>query len=212
MVKNTDTTNSQPPSQFYLLKENRFSPLFWTQFFGAFNDNLFKSALLILIAFSASYQVSMEINALNNIAAALFIMPFFLFSALAGEVAEKYEKSLLIRRIKLCEIVIMLCASIAFYFNQVIGLLLLLFCAGTQSTFFAPIKYSIIPQHLHKKELVGGNALIESGTFLAILLGTILGGLLTKVDNGPMWISLCIVIIAITGWLSSKKIPFALAK
>ena len=120
--------NHQERSQFYLLKQQRFAPLFWTQFLGAFNDNVFKSSLLILIAFSASYQVSMEINALNNLAAMLFILPYFLFSALAGEVAEKYEKSFLIRRIKLFEIVIMACAGVAFYFNQVTGLLLLLFC------------------------------------------------------------------------------------
>ena len=201
--------NHQERSQFYLLKKQRFAPLFWTQFFGAFNDNVFKSSLLILIAFSASYQVSMEINALNNLAAMLFILPYFLFSALAGDVAEKYEKSILIRRIKLFEIAIMACAGVAFYFSQVAGLLLLLFCAGAQSTFFAPIKYSIIPQHLHSDELVGGNALVESGTFLAILLGTILGGVLTKIENGPMWISLVILVIAFIGWLSSRKIPTA---
>lgn len=201
----------QERSQFYLLKKQRFAPLFWTQFLGAFNDNVFKSSLLILIAFSASFQVSMEINALNNIAAMLFILPFFLFSALAGEIADKYEKSLLIRRIKLFEIAIMACAGIAFYFNQVVGLLILLFCAGAQSAFFAPIKYSIIPQHLRSDELVGGNALVESGTFLAILLGTILGGLLTKADDGPLWISLCILMVAIVGWLASRQIPNATA-
>ena len=199
----------QEHSQFHLLKKQRFAPLFWTQFLGAFNDNIFKSSLLILIAFSASYQVSMEINALNNIAALLFILPFFLFSALAGEIAEKYEKSMLIRRIKLFEIAIMVSASIAFYFSNVAGLLLLLFFAGAQSTFFAPIKYSIIPQHLHSDELVGGNALVESGTFLAILLGTILGGLLTKMDDGPFWISASVLFVSVVGWLCSKKIPAA---
>ena len=203
------SNDQQERSQFSLLKERRFAPLFWTQFFGAFNDNVFKSSLLILIAFSASYQVAMEINALNNIAAMLFILPFFLFSALAGEIAEKYEKSMLIRRIKLFEIAIMVLASVAFYFSNVAGLLLLLFFAGVQSTFFGPIKYSIIPQHLKPSELVGGNAWIESGTFLAILLGTILGGLLTKMDNGPTWISVAIVIVSILGWLASRKIPTA---
>lgn len=199
----------QERSQFYLFKQRRFAPLFYTQFLGAFNDNVFKSALMILVAFSASYTVSVDTNTINNIASMLFILPFFLFSALAGELADKYEKSLLIRRIKLFEIIIMIGAGIGFYFNHVVGLLLLLFCTGIQSAFFAPIKYSIIPQHLRSDELVGGNALIESGTFLAILFGTILGGLLSKLDNGPMIISFAVLLVAILGWLSSRKIPYA---
>ncbi|OUS31584.1 MFS transporter [Gammaproteobacteria bacterium 45_16_T64] len=199
----------QERSQFYLFKQRRFAPLFYTQFLGAFNDNVFKSALMILVAFSASYTVSVETNTINNIASMLFILPFFLFSALAGELADKYEKDMLIRRIKLFEIVIMIGASIAFYFNHVVGLLILLFCTGVQSAFFAPIKYSIIPQHLKSEELIGGNALIESGTFLAILFGTILGGLLSKLDDGPLFISFAIILVAVLGWLSSTKIPYA---
>lgn len=196
-------------SQFALLKTRRFAPFFLTQFFGAFNDNVFKNALLILFTFSAAYRADMNASLLNNLAAGLFILPFFLFSAFAGEVADKYEKSWLIRKIKQGEIVIMGLAAVAFWFNSAFALLLILFLMGTQSTFFGPVKYSIIPQHLSSRELVGGNALVESGTFLSILLGTLLGGILSKLDNGPEWVSLTVIIIAIAGWLSSRQIPLA---
>ncbi|MCG8312432.1 MAG: MFS transporter [Pseudomonadales bacterium] len=197
------------PSQFNLLKSARFAPFFWTQFFGAFNDNVFKNALLILFTFSTAYHTGIDTNLLNNLAAALFILPFFLFSALAGEIADKYEKSMLIRRIKLFEIGVMTMAAIAFWFNSTYGLLFVLFLMGTQSTFFGPVKYSIIPQHLKSKELVGGNALVESGTFLAILLGTILGGVLSKLESGSSWVAGTVMFIAIIGWLVCRKIPDA---
>lgn len=196
-------------SQFALLKTRRFAPFFLTQFFGAFNDNVFKNALLILFTFSAAYQTEMDASLLNNLAAGLFILPFFLFSAFAGEIADKYEKSGLIRKIKLGEIVIMCLAAAAFWFNSAYGLLLILFLMGTQSTFFGPVKYSIIPQHLSSRELVGGNALVESGTFLSILLGTIAGGILSKMDNGPELVSGTVIVIAILGWFSSRNIPDA---
>ena len=196
-------------SQFALLKTRRFAPFFLTQFFGAFNDNVFKNALLILFTFSAAYQTEMDASLLNNLAAGLFILPFFLFSAFAGEIADKYEKSGLIRKIKLGEIVIMCLAAAAFWFNSAYGLLLILFLMGTQSTFFGPVKYSIIPQHLSSRELVGGNALVESGTFLSILLGTIAGGILSKMDNGPELVSVTVIVIAIMGWFSSRNIPDA---
>ncbi|MCG8671086.1 MAG: MFS transporter [Pseudomonadales bacterium] len=202
-------SNPENTSQFALLGTKRFAPFFWTQFFGAFNDNVFKNALLILFTFSAAYQTGTDVSLLNNAAAALFILPFFLFSALAGEVADKYEKSWLIRRIKLFEIVVMTLATIAFWFNSSYALLCILFLMGTQSTFFGPVKYSIIPQHLKPRELIGGNALVESGTFLAILVGTIVGGLLSKLDNGPQWVSLVVVLIAFVGWLTSRGIPDA---
>lgn len=204
-----DHSNNKSVSQFALLKTKRFAPFFWTQFFGAFNDNVFKNALLILFSFNAAYNIGVEAKLMNNIAAFLFIVPFFLFSALAGEIADKHEKSWLIRRIKQFEIGIMILAAIAFWFNNTYGLLLILLLMGTQSTFFGPVKYSIIPQHLNSKELVGGNALVESGTFLAILLGTILGGLLSKLDNGPQWVSFTVIFIAVLGWISSTKIPKA---
>jgi len=209
-----DDASRETHSQFSLLNNSRFAAFFWTQFLGAFNDNVFKSALLIFFAFSVgstNWSSGIDVNLINNLAAGLFILPFFLFSAFAGEIADKYEKSFLIRRIKLMEIVIMLCAAIAFYLKSTYGLLLVLFLMGGQSTFFGPIKYSIIPQHLKKDELVGGNALVESGTFLAILSGTITGGIVSKLDNAPQWISLLIILIACLGYLSSRRIPLAQA-
>ena len=202
-------TQDKSSSQFALLKARHFAPFFLTQFFGAFNDNVFKNALLILFTFSTAYRADMNASMLNNLAAGLFILPFFLFSAFAGEVADKYEKSWLIRKIKLGEIVIMGLAAMAFWFNSTYGLLLILFLMGTQSAFFGPVKYSIIPQHLSSRELVGGNALVEAGTFLSILLGTILGGILSKLDHGPEWVSVTVIVIAIVGWLSSRQIPQA---
>ncbi|MFP4389485.1 MAG: MFS transporter, partial [Desulfococcaceae bacterium] len=162
--------------QFGLLKTRRFAPFFWTQFLGAFNDNLFKNALLILIAYRAGRDLGLDPDVLINVAAGLFILPFFLFSATAGQVSDKFEKSMLIRRIKLLEIGIMTAAALAFFANSLMALLPLLFLMGTQSTFFGPVKYSIIPQHLTPEEVVGGNGLVGMGTFLAILLGTLTGG------------------------------------
>ena len=196
-------------SQFKLLGKKRFAPFFWTQFLGAFNDNVFKNALLALVAFNAAYSTNLGTSAIDNLAAGFFILPFVIFSALAGQLADKFEKSALIRYIKLFEIFTMLTASVALYYNSVWGLLIILFFLGTQSAFFGPVKYSIIPQHLHPDELVGGNAWVESGTFIAILLGTITGTLLTQADNGPLWIALIVVLIAITGWMTSRKVPLA---
>ena len=155
-----------------LIKQRRFAPYFLTQFLGAFNDNVFKNALVILLTFKI---VSEHSNILVNLAAVIFILPFFLFSPLAGQIADKNEKSALIRKIKAIEIGIMIIGVIGLYLNSIPVLLTVLFLMGTQSTFFGPIKYSILPQHLKSDELMGGNAMVEGGTFLAILLGTILG-------------------------------------
>lgn len=212
-IENNSQTQVES-SQFSLFKKARFAPFFWTQFLGAFNDNVFKNSLLIFFTFSlgsASLSSGGDANLINNVAAGLFILPFFLFSAFAGEVADKYEKSWLIRRIKLMEIIIMICVAIAFYFESTFGLLLVLFLMGSQSTFFGPVKYSIMPQHLKADELVGGNALVESGTFLAILIGTIVGGVISKLENGPQWISLLVIIIACFGYFTSRGIPLATA-
>ncbi len=199
-----------PHSQFQLLKENRFRPFFLTQFFGAFNDNVFKNALFILIAFQSSYAGSTDSTSIINLAAILFIMPYLIFSALAGQVADRFEKSSLIKRIKLAEISIMLIAAYGFYSQNIPVLLFTLFLMGTQSSLFGPIKYSIIPQHLNKDELVGGNALVESATFGAILLGTMLGAVLIGITDGAKFIIPCtIIILAIFGYLSSLKIPVA---
>ena len=147
-------------SVFSLLVKRRFGPFFFTQFLGAFNDNVFRQALILLIA--SGVVAGTEVNTLNNVALALFILPFFLFSALAGQLADKYDRAMLVRRIKLVEIFIMTFAAVGFFFNAVYFLLAVLFCMCLQSTFFGPIKYSIIPQHLPSRELVSGNALVLS--------------------------------------------------
>ena len=216
MAKHVATNNlpkeieANSHSQFQLLKENRFRPFFLTQFFGAFNDNVFKNALFILIAFQSSYSGSNDSTNIINLAAILFITPYLLFSALAGQIADCYEKSLLIRRIKSAEIFIMLIAAFGFYFQNIPLLLFALFLMGTQSSLFGPIKYSIIPQHLKKNELIGGNALVETATFGAILLGTMLGGVLIGMSSGAKLLIPCAILtLAILGYISSLKIPLA---
>ena len=197
-------------SQFGLLRTRRFFPLFVTQALGALNDNIFKNALMLMLLFSASSQMAIDSNLLMNIAAGLFILPFFLFSASAGILADGIEKSALIRKIKFFEIVLMLMAAVCFYFAWYPALIGLLFLMGTQSAMFGPVKYSILPQLLEPDELVGGNALIEMATFLAILAGTILGGYFSGLDNAAIVVSAVVVVIAFAGYLSSRGIPEAL--
>lgn len=209
-TKLQETSEDHTHSQFNLLRENRFRPFFLTQFFGAFNDNVFKNALFILIAFQSSYSGSTDSTSIINLAAILFITPYLLFSAIAGQIADRFEKSLLIKRIKLIEIFIMLIASCGFYFQNIPLLLFALFLMGTQSSLFGPIKYSIIPQHLKKNELVGGNALVETATFGAILLGTMLGGILIGLEAGAKLLIPCsILTLATLGYINSLKIPLA---
>jgi MFS family permease len=169
---------------FTLLGQRRFSPLFWVQFSSAMNNNLFKSALMVLIAFQNFNSTSLTAPELINMAAGLFILPFVLFSPLAGFLADKYEKSQLIKKFKLLEVCIMILAALAFYVHSLYFLLWVLFLLGIQSTLFGPLKYSILPQHLASTELIAGNALIEMGTFIAILIGTVLGSALIYI---PQW-------------------------
>lgn len=195
-------------NQFSLFKKRFFSSYFVTQALGALNDNVYKSALLIFIAYQASDELNLNSDMLNNIAAGLFILPFFIFSATAGQIAEKFEKSALIRKIKLLEITIMSCAVIGFYFNNIWFLLLVLFLMGFQSSLFGPIKYSILPQHLDDSELLGGNGLVEMGTFLSIIIGTVIGGVLIgRGDIGVQILSGLLLAISITGYLASRRIP-----
>jgi 1-acyl-sn-glycerol-3-phosphate acyltransferase len=193
-------------SQYELLKTRRFLPFFLTQFFGAFNDNLYKNALILLIAF-AMIDVNYNTSVFINFAALVFILPFFIFSGTAGQIADKMEKSLLIRRIKLLEIGIMLLATIALYLQTLAGLLAVLFLMGMQSAFFGPVKYSIIPQQLNTDELVGGNALVEMGTFVAIIMGTVMANLLTDVANPGLPVAVAVLLFAMMGYLSSRSIP-----
>lgn len=195
-------------NQFTLLKQRRFLPFFITQFLGAFNDNVFKNALIILIAFQAADPA--HSNLLINASAGLFILPFFLFSATAGQLADKYEKAYLIRWVKALEIVIMLGAALAFLLNNIPLLISLLFLMGAQSTLFGPVKYSILPQHLRPEELVGGNGWVEMGTFMAILVGTLLGGVLIAIQgSGALLVGVVVVVLSILGFVSSLFIPYA---
>ena len=169
-------------SQFSLLGQRRFGPFFATQFLGALNDNIFRNGLVILVTFQGVLIAGMNHSQLANVAVALFILPFFLFSATAGQLADKYEKSLLMRRIKLLEIALMLIAAFALVTRSYVVLLLVLFLMGCQSTLFGPVKYAYLPQHLATEELVGGNALVESGTYVAIMLGLIVGGITVAIN------------------------------
>ena len=203
---------SASDSQFSLLKQRRFGPFFLTQFFGAFNDNVYKNALIILIAFQSASHGLWESNTLINLSTGLFILPFFLFSATAGQLADKYEKSRFIRWVKVMEIAIMSLAVAAFQLGSIPLLIGLLFLMGAQSTLFGPAKYGILPQHLEEKELIGGNGLVEMGTFLAILLGTLTGGVLIGVPvNGAALVSVTVIVLACLGFLSSLGIPTAAA-
>ena len=196
--------------QFRLVAERRFGPFFLTQFFGAFNDNVYKNALIILIAFQLGD--AQTTNTLINLAAGLFILPFFLFSATAGQVADKYDKARIIRGVKLLEIVIMSAAAIALATRNVTVLMTLLFLMGAQSSLFGPVKYGILPQHLKEEELVGGNGMVEMGTFVSILIGTMLGGLLIGIpQSGPGLVGLTVVTIAVLGYFASRYVPSAQA-
>jgi len=191
----------------HLLSTRRFLPMFITQFFGALNDNVYKQALLLVITYGWINQQAADVSTLNNLAALLFILPYFIFSATAGQIADKFERSQLIRGIKVLEIVIMLIGSAGFLLGNLWLLLLALFMMGTHSTFFGPIKYAILPEILKPNELMSGNALFQSGTSIAILIGMILGGAVISASNGNLfWISLTVVIIAILGYLSSRFI------
>jgi len=188
-----------------LLKSRKFLPLFLTQFFGAFNDNIFKNALIMMIVF----KLATDTNLYVNLAAALFILPFFLFSAVAGQIADRFEKSFVIKISKLAEIFIMVAATVCFYINSINGLIAILFLMGTQSAFFGPLKYSILPQHLQEKEIMAANGFIEMGTFLAILLGTMLGVTLIAQQQGEALISVVILAISLMGFVTSLFIPKA---
>jgi 1-acyl-sn-glycerol-3-phosphate acyltransferase len=196
-------------SQFTLLKASRFGPFFGTQFLGAFNDNLFKNALIVLLTFQTVQWTTLKAELLSNLAAGIFILPFFLFSATAGQLADRFDKARLARLVKVLEIVIMVIAGAGFWLHSLSVLLFCLFLLGLHSTLFGPVKYAILPQHLREDELVGGNALIEAGTFVAILVGTLFGGLLTGLEGGTLWITVACLLTAIAGYVTSRGIPEA---
>ncbi|MDI1302850.1 MAG: MFS transporter [bacterium] len=195
-------------NQFSLLKTRRFLPFFMTQFLGAFNDNVFKQSLIILLTFKAVSISSLPVDIRAPLCQAIFILPFFLLSATAGQLADSWDKATLIRFIKGFEVGIMTLACAGFYLSNLVLLISALLLMGIHSTIFGPIKYAILPQTLEKEELVGGNALVETGTSLAILAGSILGGFLIALPGaGIHAISLTIVAVALLGLGVSFFIP-----
>ncbi len=195
-------------SQFRLLAERRFLPFFATQFLGALNDNVFRNGFLILATFQGVRLFGWDASMLANAAGIAFILPFVLFSATAGQIADKYEKAMLIRRIKLFEIGLMVVAAIAFLTQSYALLLFVLFLMGLQSTLFGPVKYAYLPQQLATHELIGGNALVEAGTFTAIIIGLIIGGIVVGMNPGNSFpIALFLVAFSTFGYLSSRQIP-----
>ena len=198
------------PNQFALLKTQRFLPLFISQAIGAFNDNAFRFALNILLI-SGATGASIETAGLSNtLAAGLLMLPFFLFSALAGQLSDKYDKALIARRTRFFEIFAVAIAAFSLFTNQIWLQLFSVFLMGTVSAFFGPVKYSILPQHLDRQELIGGNGLIEMATFVAILLGTLFGSIVILAHSQGRWFVTAVMVgLAIISWLSSRQIPAA---
>lgn len=200
-------TDLATKNQFGLFRSRKFLPLFLTQFLGGFNDNFFKSALVILITYRLADAAGMDARILVAVAAGIFILPFFLCSSLAGQLADKYERARLARMTKIAEIVVMSGAAVGFYLENIGLLMVILFLMGAQSAFFSPVKYSILPQHLEKDELIGANGLIEMGTFLSILTGTIFGGLFILRQGGAHLVNFLVIGIAVLGYWTSRYIP-----
>ena len=191
-----------------LLWNRKFWPLCYTQFFGAFNDNFFKNALIILITFQSMSLANLSTEQLIVLCGGIFIAPYFLFSALAGQIADKYEKAQLIIYIKALEFFIMILASIGLLKNSLPLLLLSLFLMGLQSSFFSPLKYSYMPQQVGSHKLVEANALLQSSTFIAILMGTVCGGLAIAIpEKNILYVSIGVIGLAIIGFLFSLLIP-----
>ena len=201
--------NNKHDNKGGLLSSKRFLPLFLTQFLSAMNDNVYKQSVLILLVFQAA---TLGDGALySNLAAGLFILPFFLFSGMAGQLAEKTEKSKLIRLVKFCEIPVMVIGAASIFTQYVWLMLTTVFFMGLQSTFFGPLKYSILPQHVAPNELTKANGLVESATFVAILIGTIFGTYYITQTTGPTIISIAVLILAVLGFFSSRFIPISQA-
>src|SRR4051812_46828875 len=191
-----------------LLKQRRFLPLFTTQFLGAFNDNLFKTSMVLFATYAIFNDAKMEAN-FNALATGIAILPFFLLSALAGQLADSHDKARIIRIVKTAEIAIMLLGAAGLMVAKAghtnLGIALMLgavLMLGTHSTFFGPIKYAILPQHLPPGDVLGGTGLVEAGTYLAILMGTVVAG----------WVSIeiaaaLVIVIAVVGWFIGRMVP-----
>jgi 1-acyl-sn-glycerol-3-phosphate acyltransferase len=202
------STESAPArSQFSLLGQRRFGPFFATQLAGAFNDAFLKQLAILLVTFHAADYTTMSSGLVTNLAAGLFILPFVLFSAYAGQIADRFDKALVIRSVKAVEVAIMVIACTGFYVRSLPLLLTSIFAMGCHSAFFGPVKYSLLPRVLSKDELTGGNGLLEMGTFLSILGGTLIAGVLAAVTTNPLWLSIALMAVAVAGLGSSMFIP-----
>ena len=198
----------RPPNQFALLRQRRFAPFFWTQFAGAANDNLFKFAFTMM----ATYQLQLRWlppQRAGLVIGALFILPFLLFSATSGQLADKLDRARMIRLVKNLEIAIMLLAAWAFLTGHVGGLLACVFLMGLHSTLFGPVKFAYLPQMLGERELTGGNGMVEMGTFVAILLGQLAGGLLVALPGGATWVAASCLALALVGRAVAQWVPAA---
>jgi hypothetical protein len=200
--KRRERSTRMTPS-FRLLAERRFLPLFATQFLGAFNDNLFKTAMVMLVTFTIYSDPAKEAS-FTAIAGGLFILPFFLLSALSGQLADCHDKAAIIRIVKTIEIVIMMFGAAGLLLHSIPLMLAALFAMGIHSTFFGPIKYAILPQHLNADEVLGGTGLVEAGTYGAILAGTIVGGIVPAEAAAGM-----VLMTAVAGWLTGGRVPAA---
>ena len=200
---------SPAPNQFALLKTRRFLPLFLAQFLGAFNDQVYQKAFVALITYRLAGQTGMSVAMLGVIASALFILPFAIVSPTAGQIADRVDKAVMMRWVKGWEIVVMGLAVIGYHSQNIYFLYFVLLLMGAQSAVFAPVKYGVMPQYLHRDELLGGNGLVQGATFLAILFGSIIGNELILTDNGVLVISVTVVAIAVAGFIASLYAPSA---
>lgn len=191
------------PNQFALLRTRRFLPLFLVQFLGAFNDQTYQKAFVALITYRLADTVDMPLPLLGVIASGLFILPFAIITPTAGQIADRMDKARMMKWVKFWEIIVMGLAVVGFYWQDIIFLYFVLFLMGAQSAMFAPIKYSVLPQYLERRELVGGNGLVQAFTFLAIIFGSIAGNELILTDAGVAVVSVAVVGIAIAGWAAS---------
>lgn len=206
----TTPTPHAHPNQFALLGQRRFAPFFWAQFLGAGNDNLFKFAFTVMVTFGTANATGLAPALVVQLIAALFILPFLLFSATSGQLADKFDKAVLIRFVKSLEIAIMAIALYGFTARHVPSLLACTFLLGLHSTLFGPVKYAYLPQHLNERELTGGNGMVEMGTFVAILLGNVIGGLLIAIPEvGPRWVAWSCLGLAVLGRLAAQFVPSA---
>lgn len=199
-IRDESTALRMTPS-YRLLAERRFLPLFATQFLGAFNDNLFKTAMVMLVTFTIFNDPAKE-TAFTAVAGGLFILPFFLLSALSGQFADCHDKAAIIRIVKTVEIIIMLFGAAGLLIHSIPLMLAALFAMGVHSAFFGPIKYAILPQHLHHDEVLAGTGLVEAGTYGAILAGTIVGGVVSAEAAAVL-----VLVTALLGWMTGRRVP-----